>query len=183
MKKLVVTLFLCGITLVIKAQDASVEKSIFGVQTGLFGVWVHNEVRLSDKFVLRCEIGLDSGIHNDDFLMAPGISVEPKFYYNLNKRLSKSKEITGNSGNFLSLKTSFHPDWFIISESDNYNVSNQISIVPTWGMRRNIGKHFNYELGFGIGWLHEFAETINNFKFEANNEAAINLHTRIGYRF
>ncbi|MFD1293035.1 hypothetical protein ACFQ5N_04215 [Lutibacter holmesii] len=183
MKKLAFTLFLCGITLIAKAQDASVEKSVFGIQTGLLGIWAHHEARLSNKFALRSEIGLDSGIHNDDFFMVPGVSLEPKFYYNLNKRVTKSKDITGNSGSFLSLKTSYHPDWFIISKSDNYNVSNQISIVPTWGMRRNIGKHFNYELGIGIGWLHEFADTVNNYKYEASNETAINLHTRIGYRF
>jgi len=183
MKRLVISLLFCGIFLAVKAQEASVEKSIFGVQIGLIGVWVNNEARLSDKFALRSEIGFDAGITNDDFVMAPVITLEPKFYYNLNKRVSKSKDISGNSGNFLSLKTSYHPDWFVISNSDYYNVSNQISVVPTWGMRRNIGSHFNYELGIGIGWLHEFAETINNYKYEADNEVAVNLLTRIGYRF
>ena len=183
MKKIIITLFFCGITLFTNAQNESVEKSIFGAQIGVLGVWVLNETRLSDKFTLRSEIGLDSGIRNNDFIMVPGISIEPKFYYNLNKRFSKSKDISGNSGNFLSLKTSYHPDWFVISSSDYYNVSNQISVVPTWGIRRNIGTHFNYELGIGIGWLHEFSETIGYFKYEANNEVAVNLLARIGYRF
>ncbi len=44
--------------------------------------------------------------------MTPVITAEPRWYYNLNKRVSKSKNIEGNSGNFISLKTSYHPDWF-----------------------------------------------------------------------
>lgn len=175
----------CGFTLFAKAQDtpnASVEKSIFGVQLGLLGVWVHNEARLSDKFALRSEIGFNAGILHSDFFMAPVISVAPKYYYNLSKRLEKGKDISGNSGNFLSIQTNYSPDWFIVA-SDNVNVTNQISIVPTWGMRRNIGNHFNYELGAGIGWLHEFAETVNGYKYEADNLLTINLNARIGYRF
>jgi hypothetical protein len=26
---------------------------------------------------------------------------------------------------------------------------NQISIIPTWGIKRNIGNHFTYETGIG----------------------------------
>ena len=183
MKKIVITLVLCGITLFTNAQNESVEKSIFGVQLGLLGLSVHNEARLSDKFALRSEIGLKGGITNNDFFMVLGISFEPKFYYNLNKRSSKSKDVFGNSGNFLSLKTSYHPDWFVISGSDNYTVSNQISVVPTWGMRRNIGTHFNYELGIGIGWSNEFSGNVDYYKPVDVNEVAVNLLTRIGYRF
>ncbi|MDG3580998.1 hypothetical protein [Galbibacter pacificus] len=34
------------------SQDAQLEKSIFGIQTGLLGIWVHNEARLTRK--LHC---------------------------------------------------------------------------------------------------------------------------------
>lgn len=39
----------------------SVEKSIFGVQTGILGLWVHNESRLTNSIALRTEVGLDVG--------------------------------------------------------------------------------------------------------------------------
>ena len=185
MKKVVITMIFCGFTLFAKAQEnpnASVEKSIFGVQIGILGVWAHNEARLSDKFALRSEVGFDGGFQNDDFFMAPVISLAPKFYYNLNKRLEKEKDISGNSGNFLSIQTSYHPDWFVVA-SDNVNITNQISVVPTWGMRRNIGNHFNYELGAGVGWVHEFSQTTDYYNIESNNLLSINLNARIGYRF
>lgn len=187
MKKTILTLALISLTVTVKSQNASVEKSVFGIQTGLFGIWVHNETKLTNQIALRSEIGFDSGIWGGDyydktgFLMTPVLTAEPRWYYNLNKRVSKAKRIDGNSGNFISLKTSYHPDWFVISNYDNINIISDISIVPTWGIRRNIGKHFNYETGIGIGYRYIFAKQAGYLENES--EAVLNLHLRIGYRF
>ena len=62
MKKTLITLILCGITLTAKSQNTSVEKSIFGLQTGVLGIWAYNETKLSNTIALRTEIGLDFGI-------------------------------------------------------------------------------------------------------------------------
>ena len=162
MKKILLTLTLCGLTFIAKSQNASVEKSMYGIQTGFLGIWVHNESKLSNQFVLRSEIGLDTGIYGSDvngidgFLLTPTITLEPRWYYNLNKREGKSRRIDGNSGNF-------------------------ISIVPTWGIRRNIGNHFTYETGIGIGYLHYFKK--DNVILISEPDVAVNLHLRIGYQF
>jgi hypothetical protein len=185
--KRILTFALIGLTVVVKSQNAHVEKSVFGIQAGLFGIWVHNEVKLTNQIVLRSEIGFDSEIWGGDnydqtgFLMTPVITAEPRWYFNLNKRKGKSKSIDGNSGNFVSLKTSYHPDRLVISNYDNANVRTNISIVPTWGIRRNIGKYFNYETGIGIGYRHIFAKQA--VTRESESLAALNLHLRIGYKF
>ncbi|WP_297868340.1 hypothetical protein [uncultured Flavobacterium sp.] len=187
MKKTIWSLVVLCFSITIKSQNASVEKSVFGIQTGFLGIWVHNESKLSNQIALRSEIGFDSGIWGGDFydktgfLMTPVITAEPRWYYNLNTRVSKSKKIDGNSGNFISLKTSYHPDWFVISNYDNLAIISDISIVPTWGIRRNIGKHFNYETGIGLGYRYIFAKQAGYLKNES--DAALNLHLRIGYRF
>ena len=187
MKKIAFTLILCGLTLIAKSQNVSVEKSTYGIQTGFLGIWVNNEIKLSNQIALRSEIGFDSGIWGGDFyegtgfLLTPVITLEPRLYYNLNKRVSKSRRIDGNSGNFISLKTSYHPDWFVISNKDNVSVISDISIIPTWGIRRNIGKHFTYETGIGIGYRYVFAKQAGFLENES--EVAVNLHLRIGYRF
>lgn len=188
MRKILLTLTFCGLTLIAKSQTASVEKSTFGVQTGFLGIWIHNESKLSNQIALRSEIGLDTGIFsgtaNDDigFFMVPTITLEPRWYYNLNKRQSKSRRIDGNSGNFISLKTTYHSDLFVISSENNVIFITDISIVPTWGIRRNIGAHFTYETGFGIGYAHYFKKK-NVRLFNEDDDVAINLHLRIGYRF
>jgi hypothetical protein len=187
MKKILFTMALCGMTLIAKSQTASVEKSTYGIQTGFLGLWAHNESKLTNSIALRTEIGFDSGIWGGSFydgtgfLMTPVITLEPRLYYNLNKRVKKSRRIDGNSGNFISLKTSYHPDWFVISNTDNVSIISDISIVPTWGIRRNIGKHFTYETGIGIGYRYIFAKQAGFSENEG--EATANLHLRIGYRF
>ncbi|MBV6881963.1 hypothetical protein KVY03_19260 [Epilithonimonas sp. FP105] len=184
---MIITLSICLFTFFSKAQNASVEKSTFGIQIGTLGIWAHREVKLTNEIALRAEIGMDAGFFGGSFypkngyLMTPVITLEPRWYYNLDKRVSKSKNISGNSGNFLTLQTSYHPNWFVISNYDNVEIANQISIIPTWGLKRNIGKHFTYETGIGIGYRYIFAESAGYSKNEG--EAAANLHLRIGYRF
>lgn len=187
MKKITLTLIFCGLTLIAKSQTASVENSTFGVQTGFLGIWAQNETKLSNQIALRSELGFDSGIWGGSFydktgyVLAPVITLEPRWYYNLNKRVKKDKKIDGNSGNFISLKTSYHPDWFVISNYDNISIVSDISIIPTWGIRRNIGSHFTYETGIGIGYVHYFAKAAGYL--EDKGEVMLNLHIRLGYRF
>jgi hypothetical protein len=185
MKIILMALSFCGITLISNSQTASVEKSTYGIQTGLVGVWVHNETKLSNQIALRSEIGLDAGFWGGSFyqgyLMTPVIRLEPRWYYNLNKRVSKSRNIRGNSGNFITIQTNYNPNWFVISNYDNAEVADQISIIPTWGIRRNIGNHFTYETGIGIGYRYIFSKSVGYSENEG--EGALNLHLRIGYRF
>lgn len=165
-----------------QSQDkVSVEKSIFGVQTGTLGIWVYNEYKLANTIVLRSEIGLDAGLRGGSysrtiFVLAPTIRVEPRFYYNLEKRNKKEKTILKNSGNFLALNLLYIPNLFVISNSSNINIGSEISVIPKWGIKRTVGKHFTYELGLGIGYLFDLE---NSF----NNEVTADLHIRFGYTF
>jgi len=188
MRKLFLSLTLITITLSIKAQNTSVEKSTFGIQTGPIGIWIHNESKLSNAFALRSELGIDFSFYNNtilndapDIFIVPVISIEPRWYYNLNKRVKKSRRIDGNSGNFVSIKISYHPDLLLTKIDDRFNFLSDISIVPTWGIRRNIGKHFNYETAIGVGYIKVFKEA--NTIITSEPDVAVNLHLRIGYRF
>jgi hypothetical protein len=185
--KNILTLAFLSLMATATSQTISVEKSVFGVQTGFLGIWVHNELKLSNTIALRSEIGLDGGIwggsfyEKTGFLLVPVFTAEPRWYYNLSKRNNKSKSTAGNSGNFISLKTSYHPDWFVISNYENLSAVADISMIPTWGIRRNMGEHFNFEAGFGIGIAYYFSKQAGYAENEF--DAAGNLHLRIGYRF
>jgi hypothetical protein len=185
--KMIFTLSICLFTIISNAQDASVEKSTYGIQVGVLGIYAHREVKLSNEIALRAEVGMDAGLFGGSFypkngyLITPVITLEPRWYYNLEKRISKSKNISGNSGNFLTIQTSYHPNLFVISNYDNIEIADQISIIPTWGIKRNIGNHFTYETGIGIGYRYIFAKSVGYTKNEG--ETAANIHLRIGYRF
>lgn len=183
---LLYTLFI-GYTLVINSQTASVEKATYGIQTGFLGIWGHNESKLFNSIALRTEIGFDSGFWSGSFykgsgfLLTPVLTLEPRWYYNLHKRVKKSRRIDGNSGNFVAIKTSYHPDWFVISNVSNIRVISDISIIPTWGIRRNVGKHVTYETGIGMGYRYTYAKQAGFLENES--ELTANVHLRIGYRF
>jgi hypothetical protein len=168
------------------SQQATVEKSIFGVQVGFLGAWVNHEARLAPKFALRSEIGLEAGyaggsFQNDIFFFAPTLKLEPRYYYNLQKRSDKGKNIAKNSGNFLAINTVYTPDWFVISSESNLSVVETLSIIPKWGIRRVAGEHFTYEVGIGIGYQYSNYKQLGF----SQNESDVNgdLHLRIGYTF
>lgn len=134
---------------------------------------------------MRTEIGMDAGLWNNIFnddrglIFTPVLTLEPRFYYNLEKRDSKTKRIENNSGNFISVKTSFHPDWY--SPRTILVSLKTFLIIPTWGIRRNLGEFLNLEAGFGIGYQYTFAKNIgyvNN-----HSDVVANLNLRIGYVF
>lgn len=186
MKYFLLTLTFCGLAFIAASQNASVEKSTSGIQLGL-GIWLYNETKLADKVSLRSELGLDAGIfgarnfYEVGRILIPDITVEPRYYYNLSKRVAQSKTIAGNSGNFISLKASYNPNWFVIPNNKVVRPVSQISIIPTWGIKRNVGKHFNFESGIGFGYRYYFSKTAGYT--ENQLDRTINLHVRIGYRF
>lgn len=187
MKKFLLLLAFAGLVLSAKTQNVGVDKSVTGIQTGFFGTWIHRETKLSNSVALRTEFGLDAGIWSNTFkppvryALIPVINVEPRWYYDLKKRHLKSKNISGNSGNFLTLQTRFYPNWFIISNSKNTGVISQISFVPSWGIRRVVGKHFTYEAGIGYGYAYVFYKSAGYS--QNKGERAANLLLRVGYRF
>lgn len=170
------------------SQNNGVEKSIFNIQTGVLGSWLNNETKISNKFALRSEIGLDAGIFggeindNSGFFLTPVINIEPRWYYNILKRENKNKPINNNNANFLTTSISYHPDWFVISNKNNINIYNQLSIIPKWGIRRNIANsNFNFEAGIGFGYRFYF---LKQYGYSKNDgETALDLHLRIGYTF
>lgn len=188
MKSFLVTFLLCILTVVTKSQNPAVEPTNFGVQMGFLGVWVHNETALSRQIALRSEIGFDGGIWGGAIypktgvVFAPVLTLEPRWYYNLEKRNSRSKRIDGNSGNFISLKSSYLPEAFTFSNyGSDTQIYHHISIVPTWGIRRAIGKRFTFEAGFGVGYMYLFPN--REYSFPGSSRLAGNLHLRFGYRF
>ncbi|CAD7811845.1 hypothetical protein CHRY9390_02425 [Chryseobacterium aquaeductus] len=170
-------------------KEQSPKKTFFGVQAGFLGTNVYNETNFSKEFALRTEFNLETSLFFKDdlfseksgFVMFPTISLSPKWYYNINKREKLGKNTANNSANYISAKLSYVPDWFVISNSDTdgLRVNPVISLVPTWGIRRNFGKNFNYEFQAGIG-VAKFLE--KDYVF-SSVQVVPNLSFRIGYDF
>jgi hypothetical protein len=156
-------------------EKVSVDNSVFGIQTGFLGVWLYNEIKLNDNFALRSEIGAEPRISiNVGTVFSSVLRLEPRYYYNLEKRINKGKDISNNAGNFFGLNINYRPSTVIYRTKDYLTPIESFSIVPKWGLRRNLGKNFNYELGAGLGFRHEF---------KGEDYGELDLHLRIGYTF
>lgn len=174
------------------------DRSIFGIQTGFLGIWVHNETALSSQWYLRSEAGLNLGFGGggsyNQFKNAIGVtegaaivasvSLEPRFYYNLDKRRQNEKNVFANSANFIALNTNYFPGWLVAAQNrENVGYTKQISFIPYWGIKRTIHKHLTYEAGAGLGYLHNFSVKGRVFDDFDKNALFIHLHLRIGYTF
>jgi len=171
---------------------ASVEKSLFNVQVGAIGFYVSNEARISNRWALRTELGLDMwfyetynwnsyGDSKKGAILAPSIGLEPRWYYNLKKRAGKGKNIENNSASFVTLAIKYYSDAFKIGGPDGLYIPNQVSFVPKWGIRRAIAKsNFNYELGIGIGPIWYLDKTRN---YKDQYDITADVHIRLGYTF
>ena len=178
----------------IPQETATVEKSLFNVQVGLIGVWVSNETRLSNRWAFHSEAGFDLWTYKTyenynlseekkGSFLAPNITIEPRWYYNIEKRGRKGKNTSHNSANFATISFRYFPDAFTIGSHPDYiSIPNQISITPKWGIRRSIAEsNFNYELAFGVGYLGYLSDEKSNIN--DNIDVYIDAHIRLGYTF
>ena len=168
------------------SKSNTVEQSIYGFQTGFFGAWFYNEQKLFSSFSLRTELGFDADIdgffgleatnatERNTWIAALSVQAEPRWYYNFKKRKRKGKVTQGNTGNFVAFRIGANFEDTFISNADNLFLPYQIRLIPTWGIRRQLGSSFNYEVGIGIGSVRIFDRRFEKW------EGAINLHIRIG---
>lgn len=191
MKRTILLLTCLFTTLFINAQDddAGVEYLTYGVQTGFLGAWFNVEAGLAPTFAFRGEAGLDGGffggsLSENGYVFTSVLSVEPRWYYNIVSRYKKGRKTDKNSADFLTVKVSYHTDLVTITNVDNVSVARDVSFIPTWGIRRHIGDHFNYEAGIGLGYqLTIHKQNYDGYKPKNEWDTVGNLHIRIGYTF
>jgi hypothetical protein len=108
------------------------------------------EFRIKDSFTVYSGLGLGLNFaYKDNTFKANAplfLGVNPRFYYNIQKRKSQGKRVDKFSGNYVGISfvkglTSWgSPDLELIA-----------SIAPVWGLQRNIGKSGYFNLNVGLG--------------------------------
>ncbi|MFK5878208.1 MAG: DUF3575 domain-containing protein [Flavobacteriaceae bacterium] len=160
MKKTIITsIMFLAITFYAKAQSEQTLVDRFSVKAGLIGVWVGYEKAFSDHFTLNSEIGYEGDFfwgtsQNDDFnyIASLSFSVEPRYYYNVARRIRKGKKTRNNSANFISAEIYAVPDWLTSSNANNVTIVKTFGIVPKYGLNRSISEHLNFEFAIGAGY-------------------------------
>ena len=101
--------------------------------------------------LLGLEMNSDDGFRfttKDYHLVTGDISIEPRFYYNLQKRHRNGKRTWGNSGGYLSVNLGYS---FPIAITNGWKAESIYAITPYWGFRR-VWKHFLFDLAGGVGY-------------------------------
>lgn len=136
------------------------QENVMSVRAGLIGAWFQYENAVADLGVVDYELGYVYGLYGNstkvDFVSTTTISIEPKWYYNLNRRDKKGKNITNNTGNYFSLEFLYIPNWLTSSNVQTQpfqepGVAISYSFVPKYGFRRSFSDKFNFEFAFGVG--------------------------------
>lgn len=141
---------------------------ILKLELGLQGIGVGYEFPLSEKWSVNLSAGLGGGYSvyassfRSTFVINQPVAYsrsEFKYIYNRRKRLSKSKSILHNTGNYLALQTKYTTrrvfggtTWDEITDPLNRTLLNEIH----WGIQRPLGQKFIFNSHIGFGYAADF---------------------------
>lgn len=154
-----------------QAQEEGQEKTpkqnhYYGrVQLGLtntnLGIHFIHEHHIIPKLSARGSIGLLPAYQKDlkRFTISPTFGIEPRW----NFRVQHNKQ-KGNSSNFVGLPLLYAPNKIgTINTTTNkfsvQEVSPYTKVGVHLGIRRNLNRHFFYELALGVGYTHYFGNS------------------------
>lgn len=154
MKQNLCTVLLLGIFFISHAQSPkNVEKGIFKLNALTPGATY--ELGLGKNSTLNFDIDLAFEIsggsnRSTEFGIFPGIWGEFRSYNNFNRRLSKGKNISNNSANYVSFYTSAQSIEPLIGALDNsFDARTYFSTGFLYGIQRTYKKGFYWNLSFG----------------------------------
>jgi hypothetical protein len=153
----ILTIFFLSTIFITYSQENNKSEDVFGLKVGLIGGWFNYEKSLNNNFTLNSEIGYEGGFlkgTNDkvDYVFTSVFSLEPRYYYNFDKRQEKNKETKNNSANYLGLEIFYVPDLLSSSNRKSIDVNKSLSIIPKYGLRRSISDNLVFEFAFGVGY-------------------------------
>lgn len=138
------------------SQDSpEVSKNVFSVN--VLSPSVEMETKLSQFSTLDLNLGTGFSIAAGSMYGGVKFGIYPNFkaqyrnYYNLEKRLSKDKNIANNSGNYIAFHSAIYGGKPLIGDlesSANYSIEGG----PVWGLQRVYGSGFKLNLNLGIGY-------------------------------
>ncbi|MEN9909285.1 MAG: hypothetical protein RLZZ540_2434 [Bacteroidota bacterium] len=182
------------ISFIAKAQEeVSVEKKLLGIQLGLFNTSFQYEAKLDRKITLLSEVGMIFGTSKRDYIdpniedekvyvVAPFVTLEPRWYYGLDRRRKLGRNTKHNSSNYVALSTSYVSNKTPIIHSGNFDIVSALYIIPKYGIRRAFAKNFNYEFSAGLGYQYNVFSEKDGCNCD-HDDTVIDIQARIGYNF
>ena len=161
MKKLILlTSFLCflNVTYGQKNKTDTTLSSLAKIDLGLQGIGFTYEARISNHLTTDLSAGIGGGYNIAEGsieyeLLKPAlyVSVTPKYFYNLDKRLARGKTLLYNSGNYIGARFTFNTP---VGEKTDI-IRNSFLANIHWGIQRAIGGHWLFNSHIGVGYAQD----------------------------
>jgi len=123
-------------------------ESLHSVKLGYPDITYSYEHALGKQFSINMEAGAHwswkYSNHSTEIIFSPVLKIEPRLYYSVKRRFEIDR-FTNNSASFFCVTTSFHSAIF-----QEYR-RGYLSVIPKWGFRGAMGKHFIFEIQLGAG--------------------------------
>jgi hypothetical protein len=154
----------------LSAQNTSTANNLeklVKLDLGLRGVGITYEPKLSNKMSIELSGGIGGGydISFQEFtyswnLLDPAlyVVVNPKYYYNRNKKQAKGKTTALNSGNYIGLGIKYTSRGI----TENTDVWDALLFNLHWGMQRAIGKGWTFNTHAGVGYAIDATDLSNS---------------------
>ncbi|WMN12205.1 hypothetical protein QYS49_32810 [Marivirga salinae] len=148
----------------IKGESATVSENLIKFEIGSpNGIGISYEKKLGHHISLYNIIGLrvfggggttSQAIYGVSpwYVLTPQISVQPRFYHNLDKRAAMDKNINYNSANYVGFTARFYHQSFFYSNSDRIGNSPAVlDLMLSYGLQRSFFKRLNFDLAIQPG--------------------------------
>ncbi|WP_298487844.1 hypothetical protein [uncultured Maribacter sp.] len=166
-------LFLCITMPIVSIAQSSknVEDNQFKIN--FLAPALNYEVGIQKNSTLSFELGTGFAIRGGsevgtDFGFYPYLDGQYNYYYNLNRRIAKGKNIALNTGNYVAIKTSYYSGNSILGDLDG---NNYFFAGPIYGLQRTYKSGFNFELAGGVGY----------YKNDVDGGVSIEIDLSIGW--
>ncbi len=136
-------------------SSAEVSKNLFSINFLLPSL--EYETKIFNNSTLNLNLGtgfalVGGEIHNETkFGLFPNLSAQYRNYYNLERRLSKNKNISNNSGNYFGLHSAIYGGNPIIGDLE-FTSNYAAEVGPVWGLHRVYNNGFKLNLNLGLGY-------------------------------
>jgi hypothetical protein len=193
MRKLILLASIFGVCLTNAQSSKNVEDHQITINVLFPGV--SYEHGLSINKTLRVDAGVSIGaisFNDSGFDLYPRLDAQFRNYYNLGRRVSMNKNISGNSGNFYGLHSYYTSDIALLGSNFEADLTNNVLFGPasfetfyvggTYGMQRSYASGFNWGLQLGLGVISiDYSESNSSITVTEQFSVYPNLRVTFGW--
>jgi hypothetical protein len=176
-KNLITFIFFVSCCLRTLAQQLPTDtslKTLTKIDIGFQGIGLSYEPRITNKITIDLAAGIGGGNYVSEdradyrwSLLEPAFYfiINPKFYYNRQRRLKKGKTLLNNAGNYLGARIKYATGNH--STNRNYVTYPALLFNVHWGIQRPLGERWLLNAHAGLGYAIDINSGFANVLYPA----------------